>query len=280
MTQIDQLLELMRRLRDPQGGCPWDLQQSFATIAPYTIEEAYEVADAIERGQPEDLRSELGDLLFQVVFHAQMAAELGQFEFADVVTGIVEKMTRRHPHVFGDARIESVADQADAWEAMKASERGKADASALAGISRGLAEFPRAVKLQARAARVGFDWPAVDQVLAKLDEEWGELRREIDDGAPAERMEDELGDVLFVLANLARHLSLDPARALRRANAKFERRYRHMEQLAAAEQVDLSKLDLAAQDRYWERAKQADHAGLLDADGQRSDDPALQTPSP
>ncbi|MFC7302006.1 nucleoside triphosphate pyrophosphohydrolase [Cognatiluteimonas weifangensis] len=268
--EIATLLAIMARLRDPDGGCPWDLQQSFATIAPYTIEEAYEVADAIDRNDLGDLREELGDLLLQVVFHARMAQERGAFAFADVVAAICDKMLRRHPHVFAGASVDGVEAQTREWEAHKRRERdaaGEADTSALAGIARGLPEWQRALKLQQRAARVGFDWPGPEPVIAKLHEEIDEARVEFaavaaaaDDAQARDRLEDEIGDVLFVCANLARHARVDPGSALRRANAKFERRFRAMEALAAADGVSLSQLPLQAQDAYWERAKAAERA--------------------
>ncbi len=263
---IAELLAIMARLRDPDGGCPWDVQQTFATIAPYTIEEAYEVADAIDRGDMHDLRDELGDLLLQVVFHARMAEEAGQFAFADVVASISDKMQRRHPHVFADAIVENAEAQTRDWELHKRREReakgATEDTSALAGIARGLPEWQRALKLQKRAATVGFDWPGPAPVIEKLHEEIEEVRVEFAAAAAApgdaqvqERLEDEIGDLLFVCANLARHAKVDPGTALRRANAKFERRFRTMEQLAQADGVVLADLSLEAQDRYWDRAK-------------------------
>jgi ATP diphosphatase len=261
----------MARLRDPADGCPWDREQSFATIAPYTIEEAYEVADAIDRGDLDDLRDELGDLLLQVVFHARMAQEQGAFDFADVVAAISDKMLRRHPHVFAGAAVEGAAAQTRAWEAHKHAERAAAgvqDASALAGIARGLPEWQRAVKLQHRAARVGFDWPGPIPVIAKLHEEIEEVRIEFgavasapDDAAAQGRLEDEIGDLLFVCANLARHAKVDPGTALRRANRKFERRFRLMEILAAGEGARLDELTLEQQERYWLLAKAREKAG-------------------
>ena len=262
---VERLLEIMARLRDPATGCPWDIQQTFATIAPYTIEEAYEVADAIDRNDLADLRDELGDLLLQVVFHARMAEEAHAFAFDDVVDAICDKMTRRHPHVFADASVGSAAAQTQAWDGHKRAERaaaGDSDASVLAGIARGLPEWQRALKLQQRAARVGFDWPSPEPVIAKLHEEIEEVRVEFaatarapDDARARDRLEDEIGDILFVCANLARHAKVDPGTALRRANRKFERRFRAMETLAAAEGVTLDTLDLDAQDGYWNRAK-------------------------
>ena len=267
---IQRLLEIMAALRDPQTGCPWDVEQSFATIAPYTIEEAYEVADAIDRGDMGDLKDELGDLLLQVVFHARMAQEQGAFAFADVVDAICDKMTRRHPHVFAGASVEDAEQQTKAWEEHKRAERaarGESDTSALAGISRGLPEWQRAVKLQHKAAKVGFDWPAPAPVLEKLHEEIEEVRAEFaavaadpDDAAAHDRLEDEIGDILVVCANLARHAKVDFGAALRRANHKFERRFRAMEALAAAD-GGLAGQSLEAQDRYWVRAKQAEQGG-------------------
>ena len=272
MPGIAGLLEIMARLRDPRTGCPWDVQQTFATIAPYTIEEAYEVADAIDRNDLHGLRDELGDLLLQVVFHARMAQEQGAFDFDDVVTAISTKMVRRHPHVFavsqGETRFDDAHAQTVAWEEHKRVERadaGDADHSALAGIARGLPEWQRAVKLQQRAARTGFDWPDVTPVIAKLHEEIEEVRAEFaalraapGDAAVRDRLEDEIGDVLFVCANLARHAGVDVGGALRRANRKFERRFRAMEAIAAAEDRELAGQPLEAQEAYWQRAKQGE----------------------
>jgi len=261
--RLRELLAIMQRLRAPVGGCPWDVQQTFATVAPFTIEEAYEVVDAIERGDFSDLRDELGDLLLQVVFHARMAEEAGHFDFSDVTAAICEKMLRRHPHVFGDAKVGDAAAQTRAWEEHKRIEReGSGDNSALAGIARGLPEWQRAIKLQKRAAAVGFDWPNIEPVIAKLHEELDEVRVELatvaadkTDAAAQARLEDEIGDALFVIANLARHAKVDVGIALRRANAKFERRFRGMEQLAAEDGRSLVQLDLAAQDDLWNRIK-------------------------
>ena len=262
---IQRLLQIMARLRTPGSGCPWDLEQDFASIAPYTIEEAYEVADAIDRGDLPALKDELGDLLLQVVFHARMAEEQGAFDFADVVGAISDKMVRRHPHVFGDARVEDAQAQTANWEQIKRAEReaaGESDGSALAGISRGLPEWQRAAKLQSGAARVGFDWPGPAPVIDKLHEEIDEVRAEFAAvaAAPADadaqaRLEEEIGDLLFVAANLARHARVDVGTALRRANHKFERRFRAMEVLAASEGLALSALSLAEQERYWDRVK-------------------------
>lgn len=256
---IARLLAIMARLRDPQHGCPWDVAQDFASIAPYTIEEAYEVADAIDRGDFADLREELGDLLLQVVFHARMAEEGGQFAFADVVEAISEKLVRRHPHVFGGLHFEDVGEQKRDWEARKAAERaarGDDDRSALAGVARGLPEWQRSLKLLASAARVGFDWPDIAPVLAKLREEIGEVEAEIARGGDAGRLLDEVGDVLFVSVNLARHAGVDVSQALRHANAKFERRFRCMEALAAAEGGQLADRALAEQEAFWRQAKE------------------------
>ncbi len=259
---IRELLDIMARLRNPDGGCPWDLEQDFSTIAPYTIEEAYEVADAIDRGDLEDLKDELGDLLLQVVFHAQMAKEQGAFAFPDVVAAICDKMIRRHPHVFGEASFEDVEAQTRNWEAIKQAERaaaGNADTSALAGISRGLPEWQRAVKLQSRAARVGFDWPGPAPVIDKLHEEIGEVQAELAQGdvvSNHDRLEDEIGDLLFVAANLARHAKVDPGAALRRANLKFERRFRAMEAIAGERGEAMKDLPLERQEALWQQAKQ------------------------
>jgi ATP diphosphatase len=261
---IAALLAVMARLRDPDGGCPWDLAQTFETIAPYTIEEAYEVVDAIDRGEPAALRDELGDLLFQVAFHARLAEEAGQFDFGDVVAAITGKMTARHPHVFGTAGVDSAAAQTREWEAIKQRERragGDDDASALAGVSRGLPEWRRALKLQQHAATVGFDWPSVDPVLDKLAEEVDEVRAEFAAGGERERLADEIGDVLFVCVNLARHAGVDFSQALRQANAKFERRFRRMEALAAAAGETLAGKALDEQDRLWEQAKREERGG-------------------
>ncbi|MEI2456519.1 MULTISPECIES: nucleoside triphosphate pyrophosphohydrolase [Lysobacter] len=262
------LLAIMARLRDREGGCPWDLEQTFATIAPYTIEEAYEVADAIDRQDLASLKDELGDLLLQVVFHARMAEEQGAFAFDDVVAAISDKMVRRHPHVFGDASFEDAEAQTVAWEEQKRREReasGEADTSVLAGIARGLPEWQRAVKLQKRAATVGFDWPDVRPVIAKLHEEIEEVRVEFDavaaapdDAEARDRLEEEIGDLLFVCANLARHGKVDVGAAMRRANLKFERRFRSMETLAAQDGLSLAELPLEGQDAYWDQAKRAE----------------------
>jgi ATP diphosphatase len=262
--QTDRLLKIMAKLGDPNGGCPWDLEQDFASIAPYTIEEAYEVAEAIAREDMNDLRDELGDLLLQVVFHARMAEEEKIFDFEAVAEAISDKMVRRHPHVFAGESVESMAAQTVSWEIQKAEERAaKATAdgrepSALDGVSVTLPAQTRAVKLARRAARVGFDWPDTLSVLAKLEEEIGELRREIDDDAEPARLEDELGDVLFSVANLARHLDIDPEAALRRTNAKFEHRFRHVEHRLREAGRAPQEATLEEIDRLWEEAKVAE----------------------
>lgn len=261
---IEQLVAIMAKLRTPVGGCPWDVKQTFASIAPYTIEEAYEVADAIDRGDFDDLREELGDLLLQVVFHARMAEEAGHFAFNDVVAAICDKMIRRHPHVFGDAEVRDAAAQTVAWEAQKREEKGlKQDDSILAGISSGMPEWLRAVKLQKRAASVGFEWPDAAPILDKLEEEIAEVRAELarpdlSVAARQERLQDEIGDVLFVALNLARTSGIDPSAALRDANRKFERRFRWMEGSARTEVGGIDQLDLAAMEQLWANAKRAE----------------------
>ena len=263
MARIDELLAIMAKLRDPDGGCPWDLEQDYSTIAPYTIEEAYEVADAIDRRDYDGLRDELGDLLLQVVFHAQMAKEEGRFGFDDVVAAICDKMRRRHPHVFGGEPIADAGAQTRAWEEHKKRERGAdAGASALDGISRGMPEWQRALKLTKRAATVGFDWPDIAPVVEKLHEELDEVRAELaQEPRDPTRLLDEVGDVLFVCVNLARHAGVDAGTALRHANAKFERRFRCMEALARAAGTPLETLTLEQQDAWWDRAKAEERSG-------------------
>jgi tetrapyrrole methylase family protein/MazG family protein/ATP diphosphatase len=256
LKPIDRLLAIMARLRDPASGCPWDQEQTFATIAPYTIEEAYEVADAIERGDLADLKDELGDLLLQVVFHARMAEEQGQFAFDDVARAINDKMIRRHPHVFGEESYGSLAEQKEGWESLKAEERdakGRA-ASLLDDVPVGLPALTRAVKLSKRAARVGFVWPSVKEVIDKLDEEVDELKAEIAAG-DLEKARQEMGDVLFVVANLARTLDVDPEDALRWSNAKFVRRFRYIEAKLAERGKTPDDSDLAEMDALWDEAK-------------------------
>jgi tetrapyrrole methylase family protein/MazG family protein/ATP diphosphatase len=259
LRPIDRLLAIMARLRDPETGCPWDIEQTFATIAPYTVEEAYEVADAIERNDLADLKDELGDLLLQVVFHARMAEELGHFAFEDVARAINDKMVRRHPHVFGDETYESLAHQKEGWEVLKAAERekkGRQD-SLLDDVPVGLPALTRAVKLSKRAAGVGFVWPSAKEVLEKLHEEVRELVVEVEAG-DLEKARQEMGDVLFVVANLARTLDVDPEDALRFTNAKFARRFRYIEQRLAERGKTPDESDLAEMDALWDEAKVAE----------------------
>ena len=245
----------MARLRDPQRGCPWDLEQTFGTIAPYTIEEAYEVADAIEREDYPALRDELGDLLFQVVFHAQMAGESGAFAFDDVVAAICDKLERRHPHVFGDALIGSAAQQTVAWEEQKRQERERSGAGVLADVPLALPALTRANKLGKRAAQVGFEWPDVGGALDKLEEELGELRKEVGERAGQPAIADELGDVLFCVVNVCRYLQVDPETALRQANAKFERRFGYVEQRLREQGRRPGEATLQEMDRLWDEGK-------------------------
>ncbi len=270
---IDALLELMRQLRAPDGGCPWDCEQTFESIAPYTIEEAYEVADAIDREAMDELRDELGDLLFQVVFHAQMAEEQGHFAFPDVVHAVVEKMTRRHPHVFADEQVGGAEEQSRRWEALKAQERKQKTetdfASIFDDIARTLPAMQRAEKLQRRAARVGFDWPDISGPINAVIEELDELHAELDQvvachdgegkvlmpGADMDTVEDELGDLMFAFVNLARHAGVDPEHALRRANKKFEQRFRTIEGDLAEQGETLEGKGLEHLQELWSRAK-------------------------
>jgi len=255
LPPLERLLEIMARLRDPADGCPWDQEQTFATIAPYTVEEAYEVADAIERNDLADLKDELGDLLLQVVFHARMAEEQGAFAFDDVARAINDKMVRRHPHVFGDGSYASLADQKQGWDAIKAAERqDKGRASLLDDVPVGLPALTRAVKLSKRAAGVGFVWPSIKEVLDKLHEEVAELEAEIAAGE-IEKARQEMGDVLFVVANLARTLEVDPEDALRFTNAKFVRRFGFIEDALAARGSSVEQSDLAEMDALWNAAK-------------------------
>ena len=257
---IERLLEIMRRLRDPASGCPWDIEQDFASIVPYTIEEAHEVADAIQRQAWDELPGELGDLLLQVVFHAQMARDQGMFGFGDVVTAISDKMLTRHPHVFGsESRDKSAAQQTVDWEKIKAAERGGRQARVLDGVALGLPALTRAVKLQKRAARVGFDWPSTDEVVAKITEEAAELV-EARETLTQAQVEEEFGDLLFVMANLARHLEVDPEAALRAANAKFTRRFGRIEDWLAESGKHPADSDLAEMDALWNRAKAEEKA--------------------
>ncbi|MEO8242829.1 MAG: nucleoside triphosphate pyrophosphohydrolase [bacterium] len=262
---IERLREIMRRLRDPATGCPWDIEQDFATIAPYTVEEAHEVADAIERRAWDELPGELGDLLLQVVFHAQMAEDAGLFDFDGVARAISDKMLARHPHVFGDeSRDKSAAQQTVDWERIKAAERGgsKGQARVLDGVALGLPALTRAVKLQKRAARVGFDWPSTDEVLAKMREEMAELVEAHAQLTEAEVAE-EFGDLMFVMANLARHMQVDPEAALRSANAKFTRRFQKIEDWLAVAGKTPEQSDLAEMDALWNRAKAEDKAARV-----------------
>ena len=249
----------MARLRDPREGCPWDLEQTFASIAPYTLEEAYEVVDAIAREDREGLKDELGDLLLQVVYHARLAEETGAFDFGDVVAAICAKMIRRHPHVFGDDRVATAAAQTQAWETLKAAERGAAQDgdSVLDGVPVALPALTRATKLTGRAARLGFDWPDAGGVRDKLDEESAELDAAMADG-DRESMAVEMGDMLLTLVNLCRHLALDPERCLRGANARFENRFRRVERRVQARGGDWENQELATLDRLWQEAKQAE----------------------
>ncbi len=253
---IEDLLEIMARLRDPENGCPWDIEQDFRTIAPYTIEEAYEVRDAIEAGDFEALRDELGDLLFQVVYHAQMAGENGLFEFSDVVEAISGKMIRRHPHVFGDTTIQDAEAQTSAWEAHKAKERNQKGHSILDDVPGALPALLRAEKLQKRAAQVGFDWPTAADVLDKVEEEIRELRAEMAAPSPDRAaVMDETGDLLFALVNLARWLKIDPEEALRQTNDKFKRRFRYIETALEKDGRDIRDVTLGEMEDLWQAAK-------------------------
>ncbi len=261
MTQtknnIKDLITIMKRLRDPIKGCAWDLEQDFSTIAPYTIEEAYEVAEAIEINDMPHLKDELGDLLFQVIFHAQMANEKGYFDFSDVIESICEKMIRRHPHIFAEESYRSAEDQTKAWENQKAEERKSKNnaASILDGVTSGLPALSRAVKLQNRAARVGFDWPDTAQVLDKLNEEMAELSAEMVKSGDQAKVFEEFGDMMFVYANLARHMDIDPETALRSANHKFESRFKQVEQRAKIQNKTLESMTLEEMDQLWDDVK-------------------------
>jgi ATP diphosphatase len=258
---FSKLLAIMAKLRDPQGGCPWDLEQSFRTIVPHTIEEAYEVAEAIEQDDLESLKGELGDLLFQTVFYAQMAREAGTFTMTDVIEALNAKMVKRHPHVFGDVAVADAAEQTHAWERQKAEERAAAAAargqkpSALDGVTGGLPALTRAEKLQKRAARVGFDWPDPAQVLDKIAEEVTEIRTELEQRAPRDSIAEEIGDLLFAVVNLARRLEIDSESALRAANRKFERRFRKVEEVLAAQGKEPAGSTLDEMEAAWVQAK-------------------------
>ena len=259
---MERLLAIMACLRDPDRGCPWDIEQNFESIAPYTIEEAYEVADAIARADLVSLKDELGDLLLQVVYHSRMAEEAGHFDFPGVADAIAEKMLRRHPHVFGDARVDDAESQTRHWEDLKAEERAEAaralagePGSVLDGVPQALPALMRAEKLQKRAARVGFDWPEAAQVFAKIAEEIDEIKAELDTPNGQDRLESEIGDLLFAVANLARHLKVDPEVALRSTNRKFERRFRRVEDTFGA---DIAETTLEEMERAWQAAKSED----------------------
>lgn len=266
---INKLLSIMAALRDPQQGCPWDRKQDFASIAPYTIEEAYEVVDAIDRNDMDELRDELGDLLFQVVFHAQMASEAGAFDFNDVVQAVVEKMTRRHPHVFADDTIHTPEQQTAAWELHKQREREEKEShrSRLDGVARSLPALWRAEKVQKRASKYGFDWPDVEGVMDKLLEEIDELRTEMDMAVHPEAIREEVGDLLFSCVNLTRHLQVNPEIALRQATDKFEQRFRGMEQKVVCNGKDLEEMELDELERYWEEQKQLAEQRRREQDG-------------
>ncbi|HKJ71292.1 MAG TPA: nucleoside triphosphate pyrophosphohydrolase [Gammaproteobacteria bacterium] len=259
MADIDRLLSIMERLRDPEQGCPWDRAQTFGSIVPHTLEEAYEVADAIEQEDWAALPDELGDLLFQVVFYAQLAREEGSFGFDDVVAAVCDKLVRRHPHVFGDDAVADADDQARRWEAHKAAERAAAGAagSALDGVAAALPAVQRAGKLQGRAVRAGFEWPRDEDLFAKVDEELGELREEVGREGSQARLEHEAGDLLFAAVGLARRLGVDPEAALRGANRRFERRFRHMEGRLAEQSRAMTEAELDELKAHWQAAKRA-----------------------
>jgi ATP diphosphatase len=265
MDGIEKLLDVMARLRDPQSGCPWDREQDFASLVPYTLEEAYEVVDAIHRGDIDGIRDELGDLLFQVVFHSRMAEESGTFTFDDVARGIAEKMLRRHPHVFGSKEQIERGAVAGSWEHIKATERAVRDeptVSALDGIALALPALIRAEKIGKRAARIGFDWPDCAGPADKVEEEFAELTEAMSGGDPDHQAE-ELGDLLFAVANLARHLRIDPEQALAAANRKFERRFRRMEQGIQSNGERPQDLDLATLEEHWQAAKKAERGSFV-----------------
>lgn len=263
LNELERLIRIMRQLRDPQDGCPWDVKQTLESIAPYTIEEAYEVADAIARGDNDDIRDELGDLLLQVVFHARMAEEAGSFALADVAKSISDKMVARHPHVFGSEDTVTIDQQKQRWEDIKAAERARrGQTGTLDDVAAGLPPMLRALKLQKRAARVGFDWPEIDQVIDKLHEETAELKAELS-GNPADsnrdqaRIADEVGDILFVAVNLARKAGIDPETALMGCNSKFEHRFRYIEQETEKYNKNIEEMPLDEMERLWQAAKSA-----------------------
>ena len=261
MSEITRLLDIMAKLRSPDGGCPWDLEQNFATIAPYTIEEAYEVAEAIARNDKENLKEELGDLLLQVVFHAQMAKEEGSFDFDDVATSNADKMIRRHPHVFGDATIATASAQVENWEQIKQAERSKKteNASILANVPAALPALMRAQKLQSRAARVGFDWPDTTGVVAKIHEELAEVEEALAEGNNT-HLAEELGDLLFAVVNLARFAGGDAETSLRNANQKFTRRFTYIEETLRAQNRDIAAASLDEMEALWVEAKTKERA--------------------
>ena len=257
MDNLQKLLDIMAQLRDPKDGCAWDVEQTFETIAPYTVEEAYEVAEAIDNNDMDALKDELGDLMFQAVFHARMAEEAGYFNFSDVIDAISDKMIRRHPHVFGEENYRDAEEQTVAWEEQKARERAeKKQKSILDGVTVGLPALTRAVKLQKRAARVGFDWPSTSGVIDKLNEEMLELSEElIADKQDQEKIEEEFGDMMFVYANLARHLKIDPEQALKKANNKFTRRFNKIEQEIVNKESSFGQYSLNELEEFWQQAK-------------------------
>jgi len=257
LEQLDRIIDIMRRLRDPETGCPWDVEQDFSTIAPYTIEEAYEVADAVQRGNTDDIRDELGDLLLQVVFQSRIAEEAGLFTLADVARSISDKMVDRHPHVFGDEDRPQVEEQSGRWEAIKAAERAsRGKTGVLDDVAAGLPPMLRAMKLQKRAARVGFDWTQMDDIIAKLHEETDELRSEVTrEQVNQDRVIDEVGDVLFVAVNLARRAGVDPETALMGCNSKFEQRFRYIENESEKNGYSIQDMSLDQMEALWQQAK-------------------------
>ncbi len=263
MQSIQHLVEIMRALRDPDSGCPWDLEQDFQSLIPYTIEEAYEVADAIERSDIDDIKSELGDLLFQIIFYSQLAQEQQKFDFNDVVESINDKLTRRHPHVFADAKVKDAEEQAEEWEKIKQQERktkaasSSATLSHLDDVSRTLPSLMRAEKLQKRAAKEGFDWPNINGVMAKVVEELAEVQQELDAKVQEhEKLEGEIGDLFFSCINLSRHAGVDAEQSLRKANLKFERRFRSVEKLAAAKNQQINEMSVEELETLWQEVKQ------------------------
>jgi tetrapyrrole methylase family protein/MazG family protein/ATP diphosphatase len=271
---LRRLRDIMATLRDPQHGCPWDREQTFASLVPHTLEEAYEVAAAIEQDHLDDLRDELGDLLFQVVFYARLAEERGLFDLDDVATGICTKLERRHPHVFGNSKVEDAAAQSAAWESLKAEERQarNPESGILDGVATSLPALTRAAKLQRRAARAGFDWPSVGPVLDKMMEELDELRVELDSGGSDTRRRDEVGDLLFVCVNLARHVGVDPEQALRGSNRKFERRFHYIESELSRRGVDIAEASLSQMDALWDEAKAGETESTKAGNDGRRDD--------